>query len=112
MYPFIRIRNGCTVEVTMQDAKAQLSKLVRRAVAGEKVILTRGRKRVPVARLLPVGHTIPVGEIRTLPVFKNRKRPIGLYKGQIEIGPEFFEPLPDEELALWEGAGRDPDPSQ
>jgi hypothetical protein len=26
-----------------------------------------------------------------------------LYKGQFDIGPEFFDPLPDEELALWEG---------
>ena len=44
----------------------------------------------------------PFGEIsaRTSP---KRERPIGLYKGQIDIGPEFFEPLPEKELALWEG---------
>jgi hypothetical protein len=36
-----------------------------------------------------------------------RERPIGLYKGQIDIGPEFFDPLPDEELALWEHGASD-----
>jgi prevent-host-death family protein len=79
------------MEATMHEAKTQLSKLVERAIAGEEVILTRGRRRAPVARLVPIG---PVAD---------RKRPIGLYKGQIEIGPEFFEPLPEDELALWEG---------
>jgi hypothetical protein len=57
--------------------------------------------------LVPVNRAIPVGEIKNLPVFKNGKRPIGLYKGQFEIGPEFFEPLPDEELALWESGAND-----
>jgi antitoxin (DNA-binding transcriptional repressor) of toxin-antitoxin stability system len=91
------------MEATMHEAKTQLSKLVERMLAGEEVILTRGRKRVPVAKLVAVQPSVPAGEIRALPIFKNGKRPIGLYKGQFEIGPEFFDPLPDEELALWEG---------
>jgi len=82
----------------MHEAKTQLSKLVERMLAGEEVILTRGCKRV-----VAVQPSVPAGEIRALPIFKNGKRPIGLYKGQFEIGPEFFDPLPDEELALWEG---------
>ena len=86
----------------MHEAKTQLSKLVERMRAGEEVILTRGRKRVPVAKLVAVEPSVPAGEIRALPTFKNGKRPIGLYKGQFEIGPDFFEPLPEEELALWE----------
>jgi antitoxin (DNA-binding transcriptional repressor) of toxin-antitoxin stability system len=95
------------MEATMHEAKSQLSKLVERALAGEEVILTRGRNRKPVAKLVRVEREIPAGEIRTLPVFKNGQRPIGLYKGQFEIGPEFFEPLPDEELALWEHGAND-----
>lgn len=31
------------------------------------------------------------------------KRKFGGLKGLIKIGPEFFEPLPEEELKLWEG---------
>ena len=83
------------MEATMHQAKTQLSKLVERAIAGEEVILTRGRKRTPTVKLVAVE-----------PVSK-RERPIGLYKGQIDIGQEFFEPLPEEELALWEGNEKD-----
>jgi len=79
----------------MHEAKTQLSKLVGRALAGEDVILTRGRKREPIAKLVPMGRTIAGGSIHSLPVFKDGKRPIGLYKGQFEVGPEFLEPLPD-----------------
>lgn len=83
------------MEATMHEAKTQLSKLVERALAGEEVILTHGRNRTPVVKLVamkaPAIH----------------ERPIGLYKGQIEIGPEFFEPLPEEELALWEQGPND-----
>ena len=45
----------------------------------------------------------------TSPKLKNRERPIVLYKGKIDIGPEFFEPLPAEELALWNCEGDEPD---
>ena len=79
------------MEATMHEAKTQLSKLVARALAGEEVILTHGKKRTPAVRLVPVDPNQPT------------ERPIGLYKGQIDIGPEFFEPLPEEELAHWEG---------
>ena len=91
------------MEATMHQAKTQLSKLVKLAIAGEEEILTHGRKRIPAVKLVPVGAALPAGEITSFPAFKDGKRPIGLYKGQFEIGPEFFDPLPDEELALWEG---------
>ena len=79
------------MEATMHEAKTQLSKLVARALAGEEVILTHGRKRTPAVKLVPVDPN------------HRAERPIGLYKGQIDIGPEFFEPLPEEEIMLWEG---------
>lgn len=83
------------MEATMHQAKTQLSKLVERALAGEEVILTHGRNRTPAVKLVPVKAP------------KLHERPIGLYKGQIEIGPEFFEPLPEQELAAWESAAND-----
>ncbi|HXR40433.1 MAG TPA: hypothetical protein VN776_15130 [Terracidiphilus sp.] len=83
------------MKATMHEAKTQLSKLVERALAGEEVILTHGRNRIPAVKLVPV-------QAPTV-----HERPIGLYKGQIEIGPEFFDPLPDEELAAWESAEND-----
>lgn len=79
----------------MHEAKTQLSKLVSRALAGEEVILTHGRDRSPVVKLVPIAPS------------KRKGRPIGLYKGQIDLGPDFFAPLPDPELAAWESSPSD-----
>jgi len=95
------------MEATMHQAKTQLSKLVARANAGEEVILTRGRKRIPTARLVAMASTPSAGEAASFPDSKDGKRPIGLYKGMIDIGPEFFDPLPEDELALWQGSDSD-----
>lgn len=73
----------------MHFAKTNLSDLVARAEAGEEVILARGKE--PAVRLVPVPREQP-------------RRQRGRLKGRAWIGPEFFEPLPEEELALWEGA--------
>lgn len=73
--------------VTMHQAKTNLSKLIERALQGEEIVIARGSK--PVARLVPIGAV------------KGRRKP-GSWKGKISIGPEFFEPLPDDELKHWE----------
>jgi prevent-host-death family protein len=73
--------------VTVHAAKTQLSKLIARAEAGEEVIIARGKK--PVVRLVPVGEAKP-------------QRQFGAMKGRVWVGPEFFEPLPEEELKAWE----------
>jgi prevent-host-death family protein len=73
--------------VTIHQAKTNLSRLIKQAADGEEIIIARGSK--PVARLVPVG---PV---------KGKRKP-GSWKGKFVLGPEFFEPLPDDELARWE----------
>jgi len=75
---------------TIFEAKTNLSRLIQRALQGEDVQITSGRERKPVVRLVPVE-----------PVRGNRR--LGFLKGQIEVGPEFFEPLPEDELRLWNG---------
>ena len=40
------------IEATMFEAKTQLSDLVKRARRGEKIVLTTGRKKVPVAEIV------------------------------------------------------------
>src|SRR3546814_18039846 len=45
------------MEVTVSDAKGRLTDLVRRAEAGEDVILTRRGR--PAVRLVPVSPTLP-----------------------------------------------------
>jgi len=73
--------------VTVHEAKTHLSRLIADALAGKEVIIARGKE--PVVKIVPIE--------------KKFKRTPGTLKGKIDIGPEFFEPLSDEELALWEG---------
>jgi prevent-host-death family protein len=73
--------------VTMHEAKTNLSKLVERAEAGEEIVIAKGKQ--PKVKLVPIA---------TKP-----KRQFGSMKGQFAIDERFFEPLPEEELAAWEG---------
>jgi antitoxin (DNA-binding transcriptional repressor) of toxin-antitoxin stability system len=79
-------------KATMFEAKTNLSKLVARALRGEEIQITTGRERKPVVRLVPVE-----------PIRKSRR--LGFMEGMGEVGPEFFEPLPEDELRLWNGEG-------
>jgi len=74
--------------VTIHTAKTTLSQLLARVEAGEEIILARGK--APVAKLVPF-HPAPA------------KRRFGALRGMVSIGPEFFEPLPPDELERWEG---------
>jgi prevent-host-death family protein len=74
--------------VTIHKAKTQLSKLIEQVERGEEVVIARGKE--PVARLVPFVQERP-------------KRGFGSMRGRASIGPEFWEPLPEEELKLWEG---------
>jgi prevent-host-death family protein len=73
--------------VTIHQAKTNLSRLIKKASDGEEIIIARGAK--PVARLVAVGEV------------KGKRQP-GSLKGQLIVGTEFFEPLPDDELSGWE----------
>ncbi|MGH6905071.1 MAG: type II toxin-antitoxin system Phd/YefM family antitoxin [Geminicoccaceae bacterium] len=74
--------------VTIHMAKAQLSKLIEQVERGDDVIIARGK--TPVARLIAYQAEQP-------------KRGFGSMRGRVTLGPEFWEPLPEEELKLWEG---------
>lgn len=74
--------------VTIHKAKTTLSQLIAEVQAGHEVVIARGKE--PVARIVPFAKKVG-------------KRKFGALKGKIKIGPEFFEPLPEEELRAWEG---------
>lgn len=74
---------------TVEQAKANLSKLIARAEAGEEVVIARGDK--PAVKLVPMPKKYP-------------KRKPGAYKGEFTVPDSFFDPLPEEELAAAEGA--------
>ena len=73
--------------VNVHQAKTQLSRLLVQVEGGEEVVIARNGK--PVARLMRVQE--------------QGKRQFGALKGQIKIDDSFFDPLPEEELAAWEG---------
>lgn len=67
--------------VTIHEAKTNFSKLVRRAEAGEEIVVRRGRQ--PVARIVPLEKR--GGGVRGR----------GSMKGEIWIADDFDEPLDD-----------------
>lgn len=77
--------------INVHEAKTHLSRLLDKAHAGEEIVLGKAGK--PYARLVPLKQT------------PARKRELGFLKGY-RLDESFFEPLPDEELALWEGRGK------
>ena len=74
------------IQVNVHEAKAQLSALLARVEAGEEV--TIARRGSPIA---------------TLTAATPQRRPLGFVTGSVP--DSFFEPLTDDELAVWEGRG-------
>ena len=73
--------------VNVHQAKTQLSRLLARVEAGEDVVIAR--RGQPVARLVACAARV--------------KRQPDVLKGKIVVPDTFFDPLPEEELAEWEG---------
>lgn len=75
------------MQFTVHAAKTNLSKLIDAALAGEEVVIAKGRK--PVVKLVAIPQS---------------KFQIGILEGQLEgPSPDFFEPLDEDDLAAWEG---------
>lgn len=73
------------MKVNVQEAKAQLSRLLDAALAGEEVVIAKAGK--PVVRLTPI-------------VASDRKP--GAAAGKARLTDAFFEPLPETVLAGFE----------
>ena len=74
--------------VSVHEAKTHLSRLIEKVLAGEEVVISRNKE--PVVRLVREGPP--------------RKTPLlGAFKGKISFDESFFDPLPDDELAAWNG---------
>lgn len=83
------------IRINIHEAKTHLSRYLSRLEAGETIILCK--RNVPIAEIKPIEHR------RTEP------RKLGVAKGQFEVTDAFFEPLPDDLLAAFEGRGEDDD---
>lgn len=80
------------ITASIFEVKTNLSQLVKQAQKGEVVVITSGRAKTPVARLEAI-H--PVG----------KKRLGALETSGFMLSEKFFEPLPEEDLRLWNGGG-------
>lgn len=76
-------------EATMFEAKTQLSELVKRARRGEKVVLTTGRKKTPVAMIVALKPATQ----RVFDLF---------YHPSFDI-PADFDELPEADEKAWSG---------
>ena len=75
--------------VKLGRANSQLSKLVAAFEAGEEVIIMCG--------------DAPVAKFVTVEPVQKPQRIFGSLKGKIALTDAFFDPLPENELALWNG---------
>ena len=77
------------IRLNIHEVKTHLSRYLAKLEEGETILLCRRNE--------------PIAEIRPLSPKRKKPRPIGLDEGKIKLGPEFFEPLPDELLAYLNG---------
>jgi len=76
--------------VNIHEAKTNLSRLIERVEAGQKILIARAGK--PVAMLVPIAA-------------ERKRRRLGLCAGQVEIGDD-FDVLPADIAAAFEGETR------
>ena len=80
--------------VTIHQAKTNLSKLIAAVLAGEEVIVANGKQ--PVVKIVPLKPLL-------------KKKRVGgwlahtIPPGKDPLADGFWDPLPEDELALWNG---------
>ena len=78
-------------KVNVFEVKAKLSEYLDRAAGGERILICR--------------HNTPVAELRAVEAPRVDERPVGPLPGRptFEVPASFFDPMPDDELDVWEG---------
>ena len=76
------------IQINIAEAKARFSRYIESVEKGETVVVCR--------------RNVPVAEIRPLPKAPRHERPVGIDRG-MTVPAGFFEPLPEEVLAAFEG---------
>ena len=79
------------MKTNIHEAKARLSEFIEQASRGEHIVICR--------------HNKPVAELRAVEDVRATPRPIGPLPGRprFDVPASFFEPMGDDEIALWEG---------
>jgi prevent-host-death family protein len=76
--------------ISIHTAKAQLSRLVDEAAAGQEIVIARAGR--PVAKLVPLEASPP----------HKPKRVLGALVGRLQVPADFDTPLSDDDLADFE----------
>jgi prevent-host-death family protein len=76
--------------INIYEAKANLSRLVERAAAGEEIVIAKAGK--PRARLVPLPTQKP-------------EVVYGAWAGQVTMADDFNDPLPDDLQHAFDGGG-------
>ncbi len=79
------------IKLNIHEAKTYLSKYLINLEKGESILLCK--RNQPIAEIRPL-RSVPQGQ-----------RPFGLAKGTITMPNSFWDPLPDDDLNLFEGKG-------
>lgn len=77
--------------ITLETALQDLPAILKRALAGEDIVIEVDDRKIRLA------------QVPSPPAFNEetaRRRGYGALKGKLVVGPEFFEPLSDEECGL------------
>ena len=77
--------------ITLEKAQQDLPALIKRALAGEDIVIEVDDQKV---RLAHVPAPTSFDEETA------RRRGYGVLKGKLAVGPEFFETLSDEECGV------------
>ncbi len=77
------------IRLNIHEAKTHLSRYLPALEAGETIILCK--------------RNVPIAEIRPIAKRQTEPRKLGFAKGQFEVTDAFFEPLPEDILAAFEG---------
>jgi len=84
--------NRTMINLNINEIKTHFSSCLAKVSNGETVIVCK--------------RNVPIAEIKPIPVLPNKKRPIGLAGKEypeFQISDAFFEPLPDDIVAAFNG---------
>ena len=76
------------IKINIAEAKAHFSRYIESVERGETITVCR--------------RNVPVAELRPIPRPPRGMRPVGIDRG-MEIPASFFDPLPEDLLAAFEG---------
>jgi antitoxin (DNA-binding transcriptional repressor) of toxin-antitoxin stability system len=79
------------IRLNIHEAKTHLSEHLERLTRGEVEVVVICRRNQPIA------------ELRAIPRRSVEPRPIFTPDPRFALGPEFFEPLPEDLLTLFDG---------